>query len=148
MEGASELKHDARTEQTSQPAADTPVTHSAQPKEPSKLKQIWDKVGLDKLTLILMLKGSLPPTIAIAAYQSTSFAEHFTTLGYLVAIASILGFAIMPRGKFIQVGRIGRLLVSSWSFESTDLTTSLDNVTQCHCHLPVSDCRDNTRTDV
>src|SRR5699024_8814929 len=28
---------------------------------------------------------------------------EFTTLGYMVAIISVLGFAIMPRAKFIQM---------------------------------------------
>lgn len=30
-------------------------------------------------------------------------AEEYTTLGYVVAIVSVLGFAIMPRAKFIQM---------------------------------------------
>ena len=38
----------------------------------------------------------------IYRYQSTPVADTFTTLGYLVAIISILGFAIMPRARFIQ----------------------------------------------
>ena len=71
-------------------------------KKPSKLKQLWEKSGLDLMTLKMMVKGSLPPTIAIALYQVDSFAAHYQTLGYLVAISSILGFCIMPRGKFIQ----------------------------------------------
>ncbi|EMC94785.1 hypothetical protein BAUCODRAFT_124379 [Baudoinia panamericana UAMH 10762] len=71
-------------------------------KKASKAKQLWDKVGLDFMTVSLMFKGSLPPTIALAAFQSTTWANHFGTLGYLVAIASVLGFCIMPRGKFIQ----------------------------------------------
>jgi hypothetical protein len=54
------------------------------------------------MTLKMMFKGSLPPTIAIAMYQSNAVSDQYSTLGYLVAIASILGFAIMPRGKFIQ----------------------------------------------
>ncbi|KAJ6121608.1 hypothetical protein N7512_004073 [Penicillium capsulatum] len=56
------------------------------------LKKLWQKSGLDQPTILLMLK-----------YQSTSVAHEFTTLGYLVAIVSILGFAIMPRAKFIQM---------------------------------------------
>lgn len=60
-------------------------------KKPNKLKQLWTKAGLDASTLILMLKGSLPPTIAIAMYQSPAVAAEFTTLGYLVAIAATLG---------------------------------------------------------
>lgn len=50
----------------------------------------------------MMFKGSLPPTIAIAMYQAPSVAEEYSTLGFLVAISSVLGFCIMPRGKFIQ----------------------------------------------
>jgi hypothetical protein len=103
MDSEAQFKHDAQTNQPPPKAADASASPAAATKPPSKMKQLWAKVGLDPLTLMLMLKGSLPPTIAIAAYQSTSFAEHFTTLGYLVAIASILGFAIMPRGKFFQV---------------------------------------------
>jgi hypothetical protein len=54
------------------------------------------------MTLKMMFKGSVPPTVAIAMYQSHTISSEYTTLGYLVAISSILGFAIMPRGKFIQ----------------------------------------------
>ncbi|KAK5147335.1 hypothetical protein LTR32_001224, partial [Rachicladosporium monterosium] len=74
----------------------------AEPKPPSKLKQLWTKLGLDPMTLKLMLKGSIPPTIAIAMYQSPAVAAQYSTIGFLVAITSILGFAIMPRGKFLQ----------------------------------------------
>lgn len=38
----------------------------------------------------------------MAMYQSTAVAQTYSTLGYLVAIVSILGFCIMPRAKFIQ----------------------------------------------
>jgi hypothetical protein len=44
----------------------------------------------------------LAPTISLAAYQATNFAETYTTLGYLVGVVSILSFAIMPRSKFLQ----------------------------------------------
>jgi hypothetical protein len=47
-------------------------------------------------------RGGLPPTIAIAMYQAEDVARTYSTLGYLVAIISILGFCIMPRAKFIQ----------------------------------------------
>ncbi|KAJ9629567.1 hypothetical protein H2203_001941 [Taxawa tesnikishii (nom. ined.)] len=49
-----------------------------------------------------MAKGALAPTIGLAAYQATDFADTYTTLGYLVGIVSILSFAIMPRAKFLQ----------------------------------------------
>jgi len=71
-------------------------------KQPSKIKQIWTKIGLDVGTCSMMFKGSVAPTIALAMYQSPAVAAHYTTLGYLIAIMTILGFPIMPRGKFIQ----------------------------------------------
>jgi hypothetical protein len=70
--------------------------------KPSFLKKIWTKLGLDAPTLMMMGKAALPPTIALAMYQSTPVAKVYTTLGYLTAIISILGFCIMPRAKFIQ----------------------------------------------
>lgn len=71
-------------------------------KKPGFIKRTWTKLGLDVPTLLMMGKAALPPTIALAMYQATDIADHYTTLGYLVAIISILGFCIMPRAKFIQ----------------------------------------------
>jgi hypothetical protein len=71
-------------------------------KKPSKLKKAWDKLDLDKGTLMMMGKAALPPTICLAMYQADKVAQTYTTLGYLTAIISILGFCIMPRAKFIQ----------------------------------------------
>ena len=73
-----------------------------QEKKPSKLKTLWTKLGLDPPTLMMMFKGAIAPTIALAIYQAPAVAQEYTTLGYLVAIMSILGLPIMPRGKFIQ----------------------------------------------
>ncbi|KAJ6184858.1 hypothetical protein N7519_006159 [Penicillium mononematosum] len=60
------------------------------------VKKVWQKTGLDRPTVLLMMKGGVPPTIAVSIYQSMPVANEYTTLGYLVAIVSILGFAIMP----------------------------------------------------
>ncbi|PNS19552.1 hypothetical protein CAC42_7396 [Sphaceloma murrayae] len=68
----------------------------------SRLKDVWDKLGLDLQTMKTMAKGALAPTIGLAAFQATDFAETYTTLGYLVGIISILSFSIMPRAKFLQ----------------------------------------------
>ncbi|KAH0262671.1 hypothetical protein KCU91_g13251, partial [Aureobasidium melanogenum] len=81
------------------------------PEEPQKAKKpslkeraakLWSKTGLDATTMKIMAKGALAPTISLAAYQATDFAEIYTTLGYLVGVISILSFAIMPRAKFLQ----------------------------------------------
>ncbi|KAJ5563263.1 hypothetical protein N7535_008427 [Penicillium sp. DV-2018c] len=69
----------------------------------NSIKERWQKTGLDRPTILLMMKGAIPPTVAVAIYQSEAVANEFTTVGYLVAIISILGFAIMPRAKFIQM---------------------------------------------
>ena len=72
------------------------------PKKPSLIKRLWDGAGLNPGILMMMVKGALPPTIALAVYQSTPFAKIYSTLGYLVAIMSVLSFAILPRSKYIQ----------------------------------------------
>ncbi|KAK4508098.1 hypothetical protein PRZ48_001836 [Zasmidium cellare] len=71
-------------------------------KKPSKIKALWQKAGLDVPTVLMMFKGSLPPTLAICMYQSRDVQEVYQTLGYLVAITSVLGMCIMPRGMFMQ----------------------------------------------
>src|SRR3954469_15638153 len=40
--------------------------------KPSKFKEIWGKVGLDAGTVMMMFKGSIAPTIAVAFYQADS----------------------------------------------------------------------------
>ncbi|ESZ98380.1 hypothetical protein SBOR_1258 [Sclerotinia borealis F-4128] len=71
-------------------------------KKPSKFKEMWGKLGLDAPTLMMMFKGSVGPTIAIAFYEADSVAKTYTTLGYLVAIISVISMPIMPRAKFFQ----------------------------------------------
>jgi hypothetical protein len=71
-------------------------------KKPSIIKRTWTKLDLDVPTLMMMGKAALPPTIALSMFQATAVAQVYSTLGYLTAIISILGFCIMPRAKFIQ----------------------------------------------
>ena len=79
------------------------ATGSAEaPKKPSLPRRVWAALALDPPTIITMAKGALPPIISLAALRSFAFAHKYTTLGYLVAIMSLLGFAIMPRAKFVQ----------------------------------------------
>ncbi|PYI02854.1 hypothetical protein BO78DRAFT_324201 [Aspergillus sclerotiicarbonarius CBS 121057] len=68
-----------------------------------KVKNAWKKLELDMPTLLLMMKGALPPTICVAMYQADAVSSLFGTVGYFVAIISVLGFSIMPRAKFIQM---------------------------------------------
>lgn len=91
------------------PTGDSPTdedrSQAAEPqqsRQSSVLRRLWQRSGLNAGILAMMFKGALAPTIAIALYQSTEFAETYVTLGYLVAIMSILSFVVMPRAKFVQ----------------------------------------------
>lgn len=108
-ESQKEPPHDDSLSQTPARQASAPATSAEKeeqpapdPKQPSTLKQIWTKIGLDKPTIFTMLKGGVAPIICLAFYQATPVADTFTTLGYLVAIASLLSMPILPRAKFIE----------------------------------------------
>ena len=79
--------------------------------KPSLMKRIWTSSGLNVGMLILMFKGALPPTISLAIYESTPVARVYSTLGYLVAIMSVLSFPILPRSKFTQTMMLNILAV-------------------------------------
>lgn len=64
-----------------------------------RVKSLWKKTGITWQVYGLMFKGALAPTIAISAYQSTAWAEQFTTIGYLVGIMTVLSMVIQPRAK-------------------------------------------------
>lgn len=101
--------HDTASKTPSHP--DTPSPSTPPPKKPSLPSRLLSASQLDAPTLLMMLKGGLPPIIALSIYQSTSVASTFSTLGYLTAIVSILGFAIMPRAKFLQTMSINLLAI-------------------------------------
>ncbi|KIX08477.1 uncharacterized protein Z518_03133 [Rhinocladiella mackenziei CBS 650.93] len=67
-----------------------------------KAERLRGKLNLDLSTFLMMLKGGIPPAIALAAYQSDSWARQYSTLGYLIAIISFLSLPILPRAKFFQ----------------------------------------------
>ncbi|KAK1773957.1 hypothetical protein QBC45DRAFT_446490 [Copromyces sp. CBS 386.78] len=96
----SDTDDDMRVPTNATNAAPNPVPHK--PKKPGKLAAIAAKLGLDMPTVITMFKGSLPPTIAIAMCQAHSVATYFSTVGYLVAVISVVAIAILPRGKFLM----------------------------------------------
>lgn len=59
-----------------------------------KLEQLWAKADLDVPTFLMMIKGSLAPTIAIAMFQAPAVANHYGGTGYLIAIMAVLGFPV------------------------------------------------------
>lgn len=93
-----------QTQSRNNPSEDstTDIDKETPAKKPSLIKKMWDGSGLNPGMLMMMIKGALPPTISLAVYQSTDFAQVYSTLGYLVAIMSVLSFAILPRSKYIQ----------------------------------------------
>jgi hypothetical protein len=109
-----------------------PSAQDETPKKPGLLKRAWIVAGLDPPTIIFMAKGGLPPIISLAALTSTSFSAIYTTLGYLVAISSLLGFAVLPRAKFVQA-----MTLNVVSFGSV---RPLDSLTVSAFHLHWS-CR-------
>ena len=68
--------------------------------------------------MLIDRRGACPPTVSIAlsvsllrfnihadhcnSYQYTGFALNFPTVGYLVAIVSVLSLCVVPRAKFFQ----------------------------------------------
>ena len=93
--------HDDSGNNPSENATNDRVKESPAEK-PWLIKRLWDGSGLNIGMLMMMVKGALPPTISLAIYQSTPVAELYSTLGYLVAIMSVISFAILPRSKFVQ----------------------------------------------
>ncbi|KAF2398667.1 hypothetical protein EJ06DRAFT_87904 [Trichodelitschia bisporula] len=67
-----------------------------------KATAIWNGLGLSVPLLLLMAKGGVPPTIALAMYQSTTVAQFYGNFGYLVAIISVIAMCVQPRAKFVQ----------------------------------------------
>lgn len=81
------------------------------PKPPSMFKRMVDRLGLNIPMVLLMFKGAIGPTIGIAIYQSNRVAGHYSTIGYLIPIMTILTVPILPRARFIQNFIVTSLLV-------------------------------------
>ncbi|KAK5079207.1 hypothetical protein LTR64_002373 [Lithohypha guttulata] len=78
------------------------MASSGDGQKPNFFKRQWQKLEITPFFILLAIKGGLPATIALAAYQSYEFAEIYTTLGYIIAIMAQLSLAIQPRAKFVQ----------------------------------------------
>ncbi|KAF2762797.1 hypothetical protein EJ05DRAFT_534275 [Pseudovirgaria hyperparasitica] len=76
--------------------------HAKSEKKVSLPKRMWTSLDLDLPTVLIMAKGALPPAIVLGMLQANVIITEFNTLGYLVAIASVLGMCILPRAKFLQ----------------------------------------------
>lgn len=102
-----------------------PSNPSQSPKG-SKYLAFLAHLGVTIPILKTMFKGALPPTIAIAIYQSNGVAERYRTLGNLIAIVSILSLCTLPRMKFLQtmfLNILGTCLACAMSFLGLVLST-------------------------
>jgi len=66
------------------------------------LKTLAKRIGLTSMILAMMIKGALPPTIAMAMYQSHSVANVYGNFGFLIIVTSILAMPLQPRARFFQ----------------------------------------------
>ena len=103
-------------------------------KKPSltqRCQTLWASTGITTPRFKLMFKGALAPTIAIALFQADDFASHFTTVGYLVGITSILSLVIQPRSKFLQTMLVNVVFVC---FAAACVTLALYCCVQARIH--------------
>ncbi|KAJ1337392.1 putative ER transporter, 6TM [Microdochium nivale] len=70
------------------------------------------RLGISPFIIGMCLKGAVGPTTALAILQVDAVAQYFSTIGYVVAIISVLALPIMPRGKFLQATLLNLLGVS------------------------------------
>lgn len=97
----------------------------------TRCKALWTSTGITTPRSKLMFKGALAPTIAIALFQADDFASHFTTVGYLVGITSILSLVIQPRSKFLQTMLVNVVFVC---FAAACVTLALYCCVQARIH--------------
>ena len=97
-----EVQRHSHDSPSKEAAKDGKAHKASSSRKSSIFRRAWNNMDLNLGTLMMMFKGAISPAIALAAYQSTSFADTFSTLGYLVAIISVISLPILPRSKFIQ----------------------------------------------
>jgi hypothetical protein len=96
-----------------------------------RCQTLWSSTGITYPRFKLMFKGALAPTIAITLYQADDFASHFTTVGYLIGITSILSLSIQPRAKFLQTMLVNVVFVC---FAAACVTLALYCCVQARIH--------------
>ncbi|KXJ88899.1 hypothetical protein Micbo1qcDRAFT_214084 [Microdochium bolleyi] len=90
-----------------------PKSHAAAAASGAAPKQgLLSRLGIEPFIIIMCLKGAVAPTVALAMFQADAIAAYFSTIGYVIAIISVLAMPIMPRGKFLQATLLNLLGVS------------------------------------
>jgi hypothetical protein len=110
---------------------DNGETTQKKPSLKQRSKTLWTKTGITWPRFKLMFKSALAPTIAIALFQADDFASHFSTVGYLVGITSILSLNIQPRSKFLQTMLVNVVFVC---FAAACVTLALYCCVQARIH--------------
>ena len=116
---------------SNQPKHNENAKPTTKPTLTARCKALWTATGITYPRFKLMFKGALAPTIAIALFQADSFASHFTTVGYLVGITSILSLVIQPRAKFLQTMLVNVVFVC---FAAACVTLALYCCVQARIH--------------
>lgn len=65
------------------PADATTAAPASEEEKPSMLKKFLEKSELDLSTVLILMKGGLPPAIALALLQVNVIANYFATIGYV-----------------------------------------------------------------
>ncbi|EAS35900.3 uncharacterized protein CIMG_01254 [Coccidioides immitis RS] len=64
---------------------------------------IWQALGMDKHTFLMMLKGALPPTIVICMFQASAVANLTQNYGYITPIMAVIAQCLLPRAKYMKI---------------------------------------------
>lgn len=121
--GGGKGRKTATDDSSSKPTKKTTMT--------TRLLTLWAATGITYPRLKLMTKSALAPTIAVALFQADSFASHFSTVGYLVGITSILSLVMQPRSKFLQTMLVNVVFVC---FAAACVTLALYSCVQARIH--------------
>ena len=92
---------------------------TASPTATSRIAAIWSRSGLDGQTLLNMVKFALPPTIALCMFQADAVANTFSTVGYLIAVGTILSSVLAPRAAYLEATACNIVFISTTTAVAT-----------------------------
>lgn len=67
-----------------------------------QLKSVFAQLVLDRHTVTMAIKTSIPPAVLVCAIQSNTWINHFKTNAYLAPIISTCALSGLPRAKLIE----------------------------------------------
>jgi hypothetical protein len=87
------------------------------------IEKLFSRFGLTSQVFLQMVKGALPPTIAITMYRNLVVAQVYGNFGFLIALASILALPLQPRARFLQ----NIALATVWSIPNSVANLRIKN---------------------